>query len=216
MTLEIRDRKNLEKYVQQMLELKARLSYIKENGSKKDRFQIENTALHIRKIIETFAFSLMSLQKDSYRKYRESANADFLNDWNGREILNNLLKLNPDLFFEPIQKEIRAVDGTKVIQPLDKKQVYSIKQLSKLYERCGGILHVSNPWKNCKKIESFGGELPRIIERLSLTFEDQSILVNHWKSNISTAVIVTLTGQGGNPSIYLAVSDGNFALLDRS
>ena len=209
---EIRDIKNLEKYVQQMVELKARLAYLEERKpSKEDRFGVENAALHIRKIIELFAFSLMSLQKDAYKEYRNSAGADFLKDWNGRDILNNLTKLNPDMFFNPIKKEKQIqADGAKSIQLMDERDVYTVKRLNKLYERCGGVLHVSNPWKNCNKIESFSGELPSIIRKLASTFEDQAILVNHWDSNESTAVIVTLTGHNRNPSYSLALSNGNF------
>ena len=212
MMREIRAQINLEKYVQQMVELKARLSYLKEKPpSKEDRFSIENAALHIRKIIELFAFSLMSLQKEEYKKYRNSAGADFLKDWNGRDILNNLANLNPDMFFKPTDKEIQIqADGVRNVQLRDETEVYTIKRLNKLYERCGGVLHVSNPWKDCNKVESFGGELPSITKKLLSTFEDQTILVNHWDSVESTVVIVTLTGANGSPAYHLALGNGNF------
>jgi len=212
MKKEIRDRRNLEKYVQQMTELKARLSHLENNpAGKDDRFSIENSALHIRKIIELFAFSLMSLQKEEYKNYRKSSGADFLKDWNGRDILYNLTSLNPDMFFKPIEKEAQVQpDGVKRMILKDDKEVYTIKRLSKLYERCGGILHVTNPWKNCNKVESFSGELPSITKKLLSTFEDQSILVNHWDSGESTVVIVTLTGVNSNPSCHLALGNGNF------
>ncbi len=212
MKQEIRDKRNLEKYVQQMIELKARLAHLKSNpAGKEDRFGVENSALHIRKIIELFAFSLMSLQKEEYKKYRKSSGADFLKDWNGREILYHLTNLNPDMFFKPIEKEIQVQpDGVKGVALKDEKSVYTIKRLSKLYDRCGGILHVSNPWKNCNKIESFSGELPSITEKLLSTFEDQAILVNHWDSGESSVVIVTLTGANSSPSYHLALGNGNF------
>lgn len=212
MKQEIRDKRNLEKYVQQMVELKARLSHLKENpAGKGDRFAIENSALHIRKIIELFAFSLMSLHKEEYKRYRQSSGADFLKDWNGRDILYNLTNLNPDMFFKPIEKQLKVQpDGVKSVTLKDEKSVYTIKRLSKLYDRCGGILHVSNPWKHCNKIESFSGELPSITQKLLSTFEDQTIMVNHWDSGESTVVIVTLTGVNSSPSYHLALGAGNF------
>jgi hypothetical protein len=149
MKSEIRDKKNLDKYLQQMVELKARLAHLKVLMiSKGDRFSAESSALHIRKIIELFAFSLMSLQKDAYREFRNLAGADFIKDWNGRDILNNLAKLYPDLLFRPIEKEVGIQpDGTKNIVFMKEVEVYTVKRLNKLYERCGGVLHVSNPWK---------------------------------------------------------------------
>ena len=186
-----RDQKNLERYLLQMTELKSRLGFISTYENKiKDRFVVEMTALQIRKIIELIAFSLISIHHETYKKYRANVGEDFINDWNGRDIINNLLKLNPDFLFKPILKEVLVQpDGTKDLQLQNEKECYTLKRLSKLYDRCGGILHVMNPWKNCNKVESFHGELKSIIKKLNATFEDHVILINHWSQNQSTAVI---------------------------
>ncbi|PVZ72288.1 hypothetical protein [Pelagibaculum spongiae] len=212
MKREIRDRKNLEKYTQQMGELKERLEFLKSyKNTKKDRFLVENSALHVRKIVELFAFSLMSLQKDLYKVYRQNAGIDFLKDWNGRDILTKLISLNPDCYFKPIRRELMVKpNGVKEITFIDEKECYTVKRLGRLYERCGGVLHVTNPWKSCNKTESFHGELPSIIRKLVATFENQSILVNHWQSQDSTVVLVHLAGEAGKPSYSLAEGGGNF------
>jgi hypothetical protein len=66
--------------------------------------------------------------------------------------------------------------------------------------------------KNCNKIESFSGELPSIVRKLTATFENQAILVNHWDSNESTVVILTLSDSNGIPSYVLALGAGNFGI----
>jgi hypothetical protein len=208
---ESRSLENIKVYSEQMVELKSRLSYISNYHNKeKDRFLVEMAALQIRKIIELAAFSLISIHRESYKKFRAKLGADFSSDWNGREIIANLLKLNPDFYFKPIV----SFNSQNQIVLQEEVSCYTLKRIGKLYERCGGVLHVTSPWKNCNKIESFHGELPSIIKKLSATFENHVILINHWKEQQSTAIIVSLSGEGGVPHCYLAESSGNFTLAN--
>lgn len=210
---DIRNSKNLKVYLNQLEEVKARLSFVKAySNEEKDRFLIELHALQLRKIIELVAFSLMAIHKVKYKEYRESASKDFKNDWNGRDIITSIMALNPDMFFRASEKEFSLQnDGTKQIQLKPEKDCYTLKLLAKLYDRCGGILHVENPWKQSTKVDQFHKELPSIIRRLSSTLQDHVVLVNHWNSNESTAVIFTLGGKDEKPTYALAQAPGNFA-----
>ncbi|WP_133408053.1 hypothetical protein [Parashewanella tropica] len=210
---DIRNCQNLKIYLEQLEEIKSRLAYIsayKNEG--KDRFVIESHALQIRKLVELVSFSLMAIHKSKYQSFRINVGKDYKNDWNGRDIITNILKLNPDMFFKPSEKKFSIqCDGTKLIQLKPETQCYTLKRLVKLYDRCGGILHIENPWKKSTKIEQFHAELPSIIVKLNNTLQDHVILVNHWDQNQSTVIVFTLNEQNISPTYALAEASGNFA-----
>jgi len=69
---DIRNSKNLKVYLEQLEEVKARLSYVEDySNEEKDRFVIESHALQLRKLIELIAFSLMAIHRIKYKEYRE-------------------------------------------------------------------------------------------------------------------------------------------------
>ncbi|QIR07676.1 hypothetical protein [Salinivibrio costicola] len=210
---DIRNSKNLSVYLEQLEEVKARLSFVSAySNEEKDRFVIESYALQIRKLIELTAFSLIAIHRIRYEDYREKVGKDFRNDWNGRDIITNIMSLNPDMFFRAAEKGFNIQDdGTKQVQLKPEKDCYKLKRLAKLHSRCGGVLHVENPWKKSSKVEQFHNELPSIIRKLSNTLQDHVILVNHWDSNESTVLLFTLGSRGEKPTYALAQAPGNFA-----
>lgn len=210
---DIRNSKNLKVYLEQLEEVKARLSFVAAySNEERDRFVIESHALQIRKLIELIAFSLVAIHRVKYKEYREKAGKDFKNDWNGRDIITNIMSLNPDMFFKASEKGFNLQnDGTKQIQLKPEKDCYTLKRLAKLHSRCGGILHVENPWKLSSKVEQFHNELPSIIRKLCNTLQDHVVLVNHWDNNESTALLFTLGGEDETPTYALSQAQGNFA-----
>lgn len=213
MIVDIRNSKNLKVYLEQLEEVKARLSFVASySNEKRDRFVIESHALQIRKLIELIAFSLIAIHRVKYEEYREKVGKDFKNDWNGKDIITNIMSLNPDMFFRASEKGFNLQsDGTKQVQLKPEKDCYTLKRLAKLHSRCGGVLHVENPWKKSSKVEQFHNELPSIIKKLSNTLQDHVVLVNHWNNNESTALLFTLGSKDETPTYALSQAQGNFA-----
>jgi hypothetical protein len=185
---DIRNSKNLKVYLEQLEEVKARLSFVAVySNEERDRFVIESHALQIRKLIELIAFSLIAIHRVKYKEYREKVGKDFKNDWNGRDIITNIMSLNPDMFFRASEKDFNLQnDGTKQV-------------------------HVESPWKQSSKVEQFHNELPSIIRKLSNTLQDHVVLVNHWDNNESTALLFTLGSKDETPTYALSQAQGNFA-----
>lgn len=210
---DIRNSNNLKVYLEQLEEVKARLSFVAAYSNKEqNRFVIESHALQIRKLIELMAFSLIAIHRVKYKEYREKSGKDFTNDWNGRDIITNIMSLNPDMFFRASEKGFKLQnDGTKQVQFKPEEDCYTLKRLAKLHTRCGGILHIENPWKQSSKIEQFHNELPSIIRKLSNTLQDHVVLVNHWDNNESTALLFTLGSKDETPTYVLSQAPGNFS-----
>ena len=209
---DIRNNRNLKVYLEQLEEVKARLAFVEAYSNEpKDRFVIESHTLQIRKLIELMAFSLMAIHRTKYQEYRGNVGKDYKNDWNGRDILTSILSLNPDMFFRASEKGgSLQKDGAKQVQLKLETECYTLKRLAKLYDRCGGILHVENPWKKSSKVEQFHNELPSIIQKLTNTFQDHVVLVNHWSQEESTVLLFTLSGKGEKPTYAVAQAPGNF------
>lgn len=182
MIRDIRNSKNLKTYLEQLEEVKARIHFVSSYSNlSANRFEIETHALQIRKIIELMSFALLAIHREEYSNYREKAGIDFKSDWNGRDIIYNILKLNPDMFFKPINPEHREHSiGFNQLKLRDEKECYTLKKISKIYDGCGGILHIENPWKRTNKIDQFHSELPSIIKKLKNTLEAHAVMVNHW------------------------------------
>ncbi|MEN9657349.1 MAG: hypothetical protein RL571_814 [Pseudomonadota bacterium] len=210
---DIRNILNLNIYLEQLEEIKIRLAYISAySNESKDRFVIESHALQIRKLTELVSFSLLAIHKTKYKVFRSNAGKDFRNDWNGRDIITNILLLNPDMFFKPSEKGFSLQrDGTKQIQLKPENQCYTLKLLAKLYDRCGGVLHIENPWKKSTKVDQFHADLPSIISKLNNTLQDHIVLVNHWNQSESTAIVFSLNENDIKPTYVLAQASGNFA-----
>jgi hypothetical protein len=210
---DIRNSKNLQVYLEQLGEVKSRLSFIESySNEENNRYLIESHALQIRKLIELLAFSLMAIHKGKYQEFRGNAGRDFKNDWNGKDILKAILSLNPDMFFRATEKGLSLQeDGSKKIQIKPEVDCYTLKRLGKLYDRCGGILHVENPWKKSSKIDQFHAELPSIIKKLKNTLQDHVVVVNHWDQEESTALLFTLNDKEKIPTYALSQAPGNFA-----
>ncbi|BDP35023.1 hypothetical protein ACEWAO_19585 [Vibrio parahaemolyticus] len=211
MIKDLRAQKNLKLYIDLLEEVKSRVEFVSSSlESSADRFKIETNALQVRKVIELIAFALLSLHQSEYQKFRENSGRDFSKDWNGRDIITNVMKLNPDMFFRTSKGFVVQEDGTKQIQLENLKNCYTLKQLTNLYKRCGGVLHVANPWSTSNKVNSFQAELPSIIHKLRYTLNEHVVLVNHWRESESTAVIFTMGCSNIKPSYALATSLGNF------
>jgi hypothetical protein len=209
---DIRNSHNLKVYLEQLEEIKIRLTYIcAYSNESRDRFIIESHTLQVRKLIELVSFSLMANHKTKYKDFRSSVGKDFKDDWNGRDIITSILSLNPDMFFKPSEKGFSIQnDGTKQIQLMPEMQCYTLKRLAKLYNRCGGVLHVDNPWNKSTKVEQFHTELPSIISKLKNTLQNHIVLFNHWEQSESTAIVFSLNEPNISPTYALAQAHGNF------
>ena len=206
-----RSEKQIALYLTQMQEIKHRAAYIKTcMPGNIGRIEVENLALQVRKIIELVAFSQISIHLRKYKDRRSYIGDNYEEDWNARSIFNNVKRLNPDSYPIPINPAFQVKpDGTKHFELLDKSSYLSKSQLLKLYDRCGGLLHADNPWKeHGSKCDNFKKDLPEKLELLKNLLNYHAILVNHWEEGISTTLLIAMNSLDDLPICHIGHGDG--------
>jgi hypothetical protein len=102
---------------------------------------IESTYLQFRKIIELIAFGSLVANKEAIAKVYQ----EFSRLWNARRLLRDLEKVNPGFYPQPIVERYDEQRGMNALEP--KKEGFLTRDdLIQLYEKCGGILHATNPY----------------------------------------------------------------------
>lgn len=207
-----RSKKQIALYLEQMQEIKHRIAYIKSNLAEGiGRIEIESLALQIRKIIELIAFSQISIHMSNYRNRRSFVGKSYESDWNARSIFNNVKSLDQDSYPIPLDPEFKIMpDSTKHFEKLEKSSYLSEKQLLKLYERCGGLLHADNPWKPTgNKYNNFVKDLPHKLEQIKGLLNYHAVLVNHWDEKITTTLLIAMNSLNELPIYHVGYGEGN-------
>ena len=134
-------------YLQIMEEIKKRADSIIDILNKKrttsfHATNIEFMCLQIRKILELISLgSLVANHKEF-----EEQKVKYHKFWHAERILNDIEQLNPNFFPRPIIEKYS--DDPKVAkQIVDKTDGFlTRKEFSKVYEKCGKIMHADNPF----------------------------------------------------------------------
>lgn len=144
-------KEDVQKYQNQLVEIKRRISIIREflNNEKSTGFfitDVEFVCLQFRKIVELIAFSSLIANREEYSKVHDK----YKYDWNPKFIFKDLERLNPDFYPVP-------VDGVRDGNYLHLKQIkdgfLSKDEAINLYNKCNSVLHVSNPFKGEKDLK---------------------------------------------------------------
>jgi hypothetical protein len=141
--------KERQKYANVMNEIKRRTKVIHSfmSGERNAMFNavnIELVCLQIRKILELIALgSLVANQKIFLKKVNNLQKM-----WNAKYILNDIEKLNPGFYPQPIDEQSRKLNGV-VNDLIDVTEGYLTKDdFIFVYDKCGKILHAENPLGN--------------------------------------------------------------------
>ncbi len=103
---------------------------------------VESICLQIRKILELIAFSSLIANKDIYSAQHKK----FAEHWNARLVLQDLERVNPDFYPNPIIIKPSSAPG--IVSDWTNRQgdFLTKEQFIKVYEKCGGLLHAENPY----------------------------------------------------------------------
>jgi len=103
---------------------------------------IEVVYLQFRKILELIALGSLVANKDAFSKMYEK----FAKYWNAELLIKDMARVNPSFYPKPIIQQPSTDPGFKM-KFLDRNQDFLTKDdFIKLYNKCGGIMHSSNPY----------------------------------------------------------------------
>jgi hypothetical protein len=143
-------------YCRYMTEVKLRIANIQAFGSPPIRehlspgLQIESIYLQFRKILELIAMGSLLNHKSAYA----AAHSTFTKHWNARRIVENLRKVNPLFFPQPVENnQKRIVELHPIAHAL------SEAEFEELYKRTGGVLHIANPFVPGIDYKTFSNEV---------------------------------------------------------
>jgi len=107
---------------------------------------LETIYLQFRKILELIALGSLVVNKKEVEKHKQK----FDKWWHAERILKDVEKLNPDFYPKPIRDSDGSADKRIIpyeISPV-KDGFLTREDFAKLYDICGEILHVDNPFGN--------------------------------------------------------------------
>ena len=116
----------------------------------------ESICLQVRKILELIALSSLVANKDAYAKNRKK----FAKDWHAKRILSEIESINPKFYPVPSRQILDGKSG-KVIKTEKINSGYLTRhEFEKIYDKCGGLLHATNPFSQQKDIDEFLQTVP--------------------------------------------------------
>jgi len=192
----------IDKYQNCLLEIKKRTEVIASLISEEKTtgyliVDVELVCLQFRKIIELIALSSLVANKEIYAQQREK----FKEDWNARLIFQDLERMNPKFYPNPseqIEKTTKSGERYYHFEPLT-SGFLSKENALKIYERCGGILHAENPFKNKRNIAEIKAQFHDWIIQLITLMNHHLIVLN----NGNMVVGIMHSKDDGNPYAFL-------------
>ncbi len=168
--------KERQKYAQVMNEIKKRVKVVhsflsnETNGIYRAP-HIEIICLQIRKILELIALaSLVVNQKIFLKKIQ-----DLQKMWNAKMILKDIKRLNPDFYPKPIKEVPSSTAGVKS-KLLDIQDGFlTEKEFETVYEKCGRILHASNPLGSRIDYSFYEYHIPIWMEKIKILLNSHKI-----------------------------------------
>ncbi|WPC04101.1 hypothetical protein SBP02_15150 [Pseudomonas benzenivorans] len=160
--------KNRRKYASMMRECRYRIETLRDFTSGKThctylQTTIESEALQLRKLLELIAYSSLVSYQEAYRSVR----SDIAKDWHAARILRKIEGINPEFYPIPIsgwnKKGWNKIRGGYLTR----------KQFETLYDKCGTMLHIQNPFKKGKSSLAFHKKVPEYLDRI------ESLLAEH-------------------------------------
>lgn len=141
---------DVKRYSSLLAEVKLRMEVISEhlNGLRATKYvmtEVEFLCLQFRKVLELIAFSSVVANKEDYI----NAYPKYAKHYNAVKMLDDLLKVNPKCYPQPIKEVSEEVINGHEVSNLG-NLVFGFlteDEFRDVYNKCGGILHAENPYR---------------------------------------------------------------------
>jgi len=176
------ENKEITKYIECLKDIKIRTDFahklLKQDIRKQPLVLVaENVCLQLRIILELIALSSIVANKEEYSKLRKS----FATDWNGKKILVDVEKINPNFYPKPLKQVINP--STKKVEEVIeiKNHVLSKEKYIEAYDFVSGYLHAHNIYspplqydKAIKKLRTYISEIYVLLNHFSIQLPESN------------------------------------------
>ncbi|MBI4378671.1 MAG: hypothetical protein HY578_06215 [Nitrospinae bacterium] len=149
-----------------MEDVKSRLSVVKtvaggQLSTGSELFDYEFVSVQIRKSLELVAFASMTANKNLYAE----AHAGFANHWKAKDMLNNLKRLHPGFYPQPIRLDHVKESGDKHFEHVEDGYLTQDDFVT-LYDLCSEVLHTWNPFTKKERHIDFKRSVAEWVQRI--------------------------------------------------
>ncbi|HVK80016.1 MAG TPA: hypothetical protein VM915_05335 [Verrucomicrobiae bacterium] len=116
----------------------------------REDFDAEAICIQVRKILESIAFGSLLAHREAY----EAAHKDIDKAWRAKAILDRIEAVHPKFYPEPMTPHL-IEEGHWNLEPL-KEGFLTRSDFVTLYDKCGDILHMWNPFRPGERKVDFG------------------------------------------------------------
>ncbi len=168
---------DLDRYASLMHEARLRLNVLRslssgESNTTYVRTNTESICLQLQKVLELIAFSSLVSHREAYSKVRQ----DIAKDWHGNRILKAVEKINPLFYPQPVNGWVSTKSGPARFKNL-RGGYLSRSQFAKLYDRCGELLHSTNPFAKEHNFASFTRMSPEWVQRIEKLLLEHTVSI---------------------------------------
>lgn len=165
--------RDIEKYLQCMLEVRDRINLVlgivaHQITTGREDFDAELVFVQLRKVLELIAFASLTANREKY----SAAHARFREHWNGKWLLQDLAKVNPDFYPTPLGLPVLQTSGVKQF-PAVPEAFLTKEDFVVLYDKAGEILHARHPFTRKGDTVEIGFSVKQWVSRI------QSLLTLH-------------------------------------
>lgn len=152
---------DLNRYAELMWEAKLRIEVVRgflvgDCNTTYVRTNTESVCLQLRKLLELIAFASLVSHRDAYAGVREN----FARDWHAKRIIGKVESLNSKFYPRPISGFGRR--GPQYLRG----GFLTRRQFELLYDRCGGLMHATNPFRSKRNFDAFSKLVPDHLLRI--------------------------------------------------
>lgn len=117
---------------------------------------IELMCLQIRKILELISMGSLVVNQEEF----EAIGKKYAQYWNARLILQDIERLNPDFYPIAIQEVPSKRPGVSNDLQIKTAGFLTRKDFIKVYEKCGKMMHASNPFGSQSDFDYYSSMIP--------------------------------------------------------
>lgn len=132
----------------------------------------EGVFLQFRKILELIAYSSLSAHRERYAESYKN----FENHWRAKAMLDSVEKLNPDFYPIALLAPIQTGENSWNF-PGYQETALTRADFEKLYDACGEILHMRNPFSTKNHVTDIGYSVDEWVLRLEKLLNWHSVLL---------------------------------------